>query len=440
MEPSPLRREETEVAQALREASVGHKLRVGAAIGSVVVLTAAVFATPGLRRLDVSQFFDGLGLQNAKRLLTAPSIAEVEFPDDEPPTRQTPQPAPKTLAAVDEFPQPVVDNDETDALKMSERPGSPQLLAALDKETTPVESEFADLFADDPVDADRPVEELPVEELPVEELPVEEPIAETPEPDSVEGPAAELEGPFSDELEVPASDEPLPVEEAPAAEEALPAAAPASEELETEFPTIEFDFTKASNSKRHNPRVFARAAELVAGKDPMSKNFAYAANIVGNRSANAFTEFSGPANRVIAAETALLASNPRRIEAPKRAPLLEIRAVDRNADAAPVAQVNYVDEEVDDKVAPADYRSTRPGGETEVPVQPSDEDLRRSAIARASLRRAGVTGARVERWNAETFRATGITRPESGPAKVCEAYGKTADEAAKALLRELKQR
>ena len=53
--------------------------------------------------------------------------------------------------------------------------------------------------------------------------------------------------------------------------------------------------------------------------------------------------------------------------------------------------------------------------------------------AQAELRRQGLLGARIERWDERNFRATGMTRGVEG-AFFNEAFGPTPDEAAKALL------
>ncbi len=415
-----------EVADALRAASLSHKLRVGAAITSVVVLTLGVFALPSLQKFGSAKLLGDFDLSaGAKRLLTAPSIAEVELPEEpenveKSQTPREPKSAPKTLVAED-----VVEEAElAETTPVAQESAEPQ-----------VEETFEDILttnaSTDPAgDALKLLDELDAT------------------PTSEETPTVEAQA-------LPTASQVEPSQVEPNAQEAQPAPTPApeAEEDANAFPEIDLDLA-ASKRKPRSQRVFARAAELVGPKDPSAKHFAYAANIIGSRSANAFTSFSGPAERVIATETAILASNARANKTPSN--MNATRATEPGATQTAVAQVSFTNEERQDGVALADYAeptsnaksgvapktlgknaNARPQPKTQaldLTAEQIAQDERRNAAARQALRKAGVQGAHVERWDANSYRATGVSRNADGKASLEEAFGATAEEAAKALL------
>ncbi len=197
-----------------------------------------------------------------------------------------------------------------------------------------------------------------------------------------------------------------------------------SKEMEEQEETSEPSSVKSLDVPTPRSRVFARAANILQNREASSKYFARAAKIVDVKDGFSPNSFSDAAKR--ASESGALVAT--------RAPQT----------SAPVASVDFEQPaNASGGVASADYRApkkdaqerpTRERGDLEAQRRElTPEEARSVQTARAELHEQGLLGARVERWNDQTFRATGMTRGSDG-AYFNEAFGATPDEAAKALL------
>ncbi|MBP5622194.1 MAG: hypothetical protein J6X44_09285, partial [Thermoguttaceae bacterium] len=227
--------------------------------------------------------------------------------------------------------------------------------------------------------------------------------AEVDEPQVLPSPTDE---PSVDEL----LESPIPSDDA----EEIDAPTPNDAQVAPEPPAVD-----SNEARKPKSRVFALAANILQSPEASSKYFARAAEIVDERDGFSPNSFSDAA---VAAGRANLSQN----------------AVERD-----VASVNYERAaNAKEGVASAEYSAPKgaaPGGREvgDADAQRSElspEEIQSVQTSQMELRRQGLLGAHIERWNARNFRATGMTRSPEG-AYFNEAFGATPEEAAQALLK-----
>ena len=179
-----------------------------------------------------------------------------------------------------------------------------------------------------------------------------------------------------------------------------------------------------------------------AARNEKPRTFARAANIVDVQDAFVPNTFSEAAKRAIssnARESRFDLANAARAAAQQRS-IAPVDYTDATDAASRVATAEYQDS-YHSAYAPTASPEALKESElqaglkaAEVPISELTAAEAQSVdAAQAELRRQGLLGARIERWDERNFRATGMTRGVEG-AFFNEAFGPTPDEAAKALL------
>ncbi len=174
-------------------------------------------------------------------------------------------------------------------------------------------------------------------------------------------------------------------------------------------------------ARNEKPRTFARAANIVDVQDAFVPN-----------------TFSEAAKRAIS-------SNAREsrfdlANAAQQRSIAPVDYTDATDAASRVATAEYQDS-YHSAYAPTASPEALKESELQAGLKAAEVPIRELTAAeaqsvdaaQAELRRQGLLGARIERWDERNFRATGMTRGVEG-AFFNEAFGPTPDEAAKALL------
>ncbi|MBR5760207.1 MAG: hypothetical protein IKX88_16590 [Thermoguttaceae bacterium] len=369
-----------EIAEALRTASVSHKLRVFTACFSLVALAAAVFVAPKFSSWDAVKEF-----LNARRFLTTESIVEVK-------TEPAPPATPKTFSTE----EPLEKLDLSDPLTEELNVPDGRELGYIEE---PLEYESESAPSDSTLDA----------------FDVDEPQAL---PDLPEEPSVDelLESPIPDEgvEEVEEIDEPAPVEEQVAPEP--PVANP-------------------NEARKPKSRVFAQAANILQAPEASSKYFARAAKIVDAKEGFSPNSFSDAAVAASVAGRASAASS--NVAERDVAPVNYERSPNAGTGVAPAEYNAPKSVASDSEEERAASRRSEVGDADAQRRELSPEETQSVQTAQMELRRQGLLGAHIERWNAQNFRATGMTRSPEG-AYFNEAFGATPEEAAQALLQKTK--
>lgn len=175
-----------------------------------------------------------------------------------------------------------------------------------------------------------------------------------------------------------------------------------------------------------------------AARNEKPRTFARAANIVDVQDAFVPNTFSEAAKRAIS-------SNAREsrfdlANAAQQRSIAPVDYTDATDAASRVATAEYQDS-YHSAYAPTASPEALKESELQAGLKAAEVPIRELTAAeaqsvdaaQAELRRQGLLGARIERWDERNFRATGMTRGVEG-AFFNEAFGPTPDEAAKALL------
>ena len=195
---------------------------------------------------------------------------------------------------------------------------------------------------------------------------------------------------------------------------------------------------------RAKSRNFARAANLIDSTEPSPKRFASAANVAKldeAASPNLFTEAAREASeaRRLGASSAIEGiPEASRAIASQNISTVGYAAPEGAPSGATLAGYSEPVAPSATPEAPVENRAVEPAPERAREATP--EELERAERSRADLREKGILGARIELWNAENFRATGMIREKDGSAYFYESFGATPELAAASLAEKIDSR